>query len=291
MLVNKGTIIFLLLLGFVMIFIGIYLKPSKNAKKEKGKPEHGFFTKAGFIERLNRSSLSNSLTNTLKNNDKLTVLFRKSKNPWNLTPNSFNAIRWGGLVLFLVLALGMIPIEWTISLVFLLFAGMCFVLPKKKYNDAAISREAQWNQLYQFIWVIKHNLNYNDPRRTWLETEKYIHAHTKNLSELENGFKDFAEHWNDENIDDYLRDNYCDFAIPKQLLEVVLNSHLTGEYPDKELTSLREIILEKMNFFVKERLSTVGAKATMCSSPFLLFSVSLVILVPIIIQLVQTFGS
>ena len=290
MVVDKAFIVVLLLFGFCLFFMGFILKKSKKDAPKEGTYQYKFLSKDGMVERLNNSSAARSLTDMLGNSKELESLFRRSKNPWNLTPTSYNAIRYliSGIALFLGIA--SLAIDWTISLIFAALAFMCFVFPKQKYEDAAKEREGQWNQLYQFVWVIKHNLNYYDPKKTWLETERYIKDHTDNLTELEDGFSDFAKHWNGRDIDDYLKATYCDFTIPKQLLDIVLTSQLTGEYPDNELTSLREIILEKMNFHVQEVLSTVGMKATLYSSPFLLMSVGLVVLVPVILQLIEAFS-
>lgn len=295
MVLNRGFIFAILIFGFCILLIGISLRKPKNDKRvtenaDKDSYKYKLFSKNGMIERIDSSSAAIALTSTLGNTESLDSLFRRSKNPWNLTPVTYNFIRYGASSIAFITGLALLPLSWTFTLIFGAAGGMLLLLPKQKYESEAHKRENQWNQLYQFMWVIKHNLNFYDPKKTWLETEKYIHEHTDNLPELECGFKDFAAHWNGKYIDTYLKRTYGDFAIPKQLLDIVLTSQLTGEYPDKELTSLRQIILEKMNFHVQETLSTVGMKATMYSSPFLLVSVALIVLVPVLLQLIEALG-
>lgn len=287
--VNKVFVVTALLFGFALFVIGILLRKGKSSGN--GGYKYKAFTKDGFVERINYSENARSFSNLFHNSDKVEKLFRKSKNPWNLTVVSYNFIRYGLSAAALFVGMATAPFGLTYTFIFAVIAFMLFFIPKKAYEDAALSRENQWNQLYQFIWVIKHNLSYYDPKKTWLETERYIRDHTDNLPELENGFKDFADHWNDQYIDEYLQEMYCEFTIPKQLLDVVLTSQATGEYPDYELTSLRDIILEKMNFHVQEVLSTVGAKATFYSSPFLLMSMALIMLVPVALQIMYAFSA
>lgn len=292
MIVDPIVILVALALGLSCFMLGIVFKTMPEKKKDKATRDYNnsIMSTAGVIERMNNSNKIQSFGSRSKNTKELNELFRKAKNPWNMTPATFNAVRYGGLIIPGIIGLSILPLDWTISLIFFAIAGMCYILPKKHYQDVARSREAQWNQLYQFIWVIKHNLNYFDPKKTFNETADYIKEHSETLPELVEGFYDFANHWNGKYMDNYIKETYGDFVIPKQLFEIVLTSQLTGEYPNNELTSLRTIILEKMNFHVQEVLSTVGMKATSYSAPFLLVSVGLVILVPVALSIMQAFS-
>lgn len=287
MVIDPILIIVVLALALGFFFLGLVFKTSK--KKHLIKKDD--LNSKSIINRFNNSQAIQDFGGKFTNNKELEILFRKSKNPWNLTPATYNFIRFGlgGASMILAIASYLI-IDWTFALVFAAAGSLFFFLPKKKYTDIASHRENQWNQLYQFIWVIKHNLNYYDPKKTWINTENYIKDHAPNLDELQEGFHDFSIHWNGNNMDEYINKNYGDFPIPKQLYEVVLNAQLTGEYPNEELNSLRKIILEKMNFHVQEVLQMVGAKATMASAPFLLCSVSLVILVPVMLSIFESFA-
>lgn len=294
MIVDKAILIILAAIAVALFILGVVIKTS-NSNAEKKAAKNGIkFTKVttdDIINKLNASDAIKDFGSRFENSKELTVLFRKSKNPWNLTHFTYNAIRFGGLAVCIVLALiAYFVVGIEIMILFLIFGFLCFYIPQKKYKDAAADRERQWNQLYQFIWVIKHNATFYDPKKVWLETEAYISSHTKNLPELENGFHDFAEHWNGSYMDDYIHNNYGDFEIPKELFNIMLVSQQTGEYPENELNSLRTIIINKMNFTVQDVLSTVGAKATMSSAPFLLASVALVVIVPVVLQIMEAFS-
>lgn len=292
MIIDRAIIIFVPILAVALIIIGMVLKPSQKHAKVSPKTENigSLFTTKGIINRLNSSQSVQDFGMKFSNNSELAALFRKSKNPWNLTPFTYNFIRYGASLLFLVFGIIFAMLfSWTFLLIFGAAAGMCFILPKNHYETIAKERESQWYQLYQFIWVLKHNLSYFDPKKTFIETSRYIDSHSKMLPELVTGFRDFADHWNGQYMDDYLKETYGDFQIANDLFDVVLTSQKTGEYPGKELESLRRVIIEKLNFHVQEVLSSVSMKSTMYSSPFLLMTVGLIILVPVIIQIMSAF--
>lgn len=299
MIVNRTLIAMLLLVALCFVILGAIFKvmPKKDDKEKElfnkdGSVKHKITSSAGIIERLNDSEKIQALGMrfTGKQNKELEILFRKAKNPWNMTPFTFNFIRYVCGIVPIVVGICLYQVNWTITLILVAIGGLCFVLPKKIYTDIAYQREIQWNQLYQYIWVIKNNLNYYGAKKTFIETENYIKDHSNNLPELVSGFHDFYQHWNGQYMDDYIKETYGDFSIPKQLFEIMLTSQLTGEYPDEELNSLRRVILEKMNFHVQNVLSTVGMKATMYSAPFLLMSVGLVVLVPVVLSIIEAFG-
>ena len=288
MIVDSTIVIVGLVIAVCLFILGAVLHTSQKINK-KGIPR----TSEGITKALNNSAFVQDFGKKFigSSSKELEVLIRKSKNPWGLTPFTFQAIRFGGggILLFIGIVVAVF-IDWTYALIFIAFGAMCFILPKSMYTSYANSRESQWNQLYQYMWVIKHNLSWHDPKKVFYEAERYIDTHSKTTPELVQGFHDFAAHWNGSYADEYIVENYFDFSIPKELYSIILNSQVVGEYPGKELDSLRRVILEKMNFHVQDTLSTVGMKATMYSSPFLLGSVGLVVLVPVIISLISAFS-
>lgn len=291
MVIDKFLLLISLAFGVGLFILGSILNTLPKREKKQRVIDVPIYSQKGVITRLNASDKLQLLGSRLPSNNKaLTVLFRMAKNPWGLTISTYNLIRYGGLVICLIIAIPLYLFDVLFSVLFAGLGACFFIIPIFYYKKCAARRESQWNQLYQFIWVIKHNLSFYDPKKVFLETENYISDHAENLPELVSGFHDFADHWNGSSIDDYLRENYCDFSIPKELLEIVLNSQKTGEYPENELNSLRRIILEKMNFHVQKVLSLVGTTATCYSAPFLLLSVSLVILVPVIISIIKSFS-
>lgn len=238
--------------------------------------------------KINDNKTIQNLGSKINNATDLERLFRKAKNPWNLTPASFNFIRFGGLIFGLVLGLIFIPIAYVISIIAFLFAVLCYFVPKQKYESIAKNREAQWNQLYQFIWVIQHNLTYYDAKKTWLQTSSYIEEHSDSLQELVQGFRDFGDTWTGREIPEQIQYDYGEFDIPSQLYSIVLNAQETGEYPENELNGLRQIIVQRMDFTIKEALALVETKATLISSPFLIITLLLVVLVPVGLNLLET---
>jgi hypothetical protein len=300
MISQHPVIVTLLVIAACLYVIGIIAHLGAQNRKPKQKGKSLFKTAKGkakiptneeIFNALNTSTFVESFANKFPKNKELSVLFRKSKNPWGLTESSFVFIRYGGLAGGLILAfLSFIITKLPeLAILFAAIGVILFVVPESKYKNAAKDRERQWSQLYQFIWVIKHNATFYDPKKVWIETESYIKNHTKNLPELEEGFHDFAEHWNGQYMDEYIQRTYGDFDIPKELFNIMLQSQQTGEFPESELNSLRTIIVNKMNFMVQDTLSTVGTKATMCSTPFLLATVAIVVIVPVIMQVMEAF--
>lgn len=303
MVINQSMLLGLLAIGLCLFLIGAYIKASEDSRKkrreERRKQQEQMLlndsdnyidTDVKVINSLNTNPLIKNFGARF-DNSKTDILFRKSKNPWGLTPEVYNVIRIGGLVIGALLAIcAYFMVGISIAIVFCVLGLTVFFVPKMKYEGVAKKRESQWNQLYQFMWVIKHNLGFYDPKKTWIEVERYVKEHTNNLPELEEGFHDFAEHWNSEYMDDYIMRTYGDFTIPKQLFDIILISEQTGEFPENELNSLRTIIINKMDFHVQEVLSTVGMKATLYSTPFVLASVSIVVLIPVILSVAQAFS-
>lgn len=294
MTMNSSIIIFLLAIAIILAILAVYIKISgKQEKEEKisNKKRFNFNDTEEIVDFLNTNEKIQKFGSKFTENNKLQKLFNKSGNPWKLNTFTYTAIRFGGLAIGIVLALIFFFIIGISGLIIFLMIGLaCFVLPKKKYEDAAKERERQWTQLYQFMWVIKHNATFYDPKKVWIETGKYISEFTNNLPELEKGFADFADHWNESYMDDYIKETYGEFPIAKELFSIMLVSQQTGQFPEKELDSLREIIINKQDFYVNNELSTVGAKATLVSAPFLMGSMFVSIIVPVILMVLQAFS-
>lgn len=295
MIVDSFVIVSLVAIALAFFILGIvfYKNPKMSEKLNKEnltKIMKSEVHAKDILEKLNKLSFVQSAGNVIHNQTELDKLFRKAKNPWNLTPQTFNFIRFGGLGFGIILALVTIQFSWPLSILFAIFAIAAFVVPEQQYKSIAKDRENQWNQLYQFMWVIEHNLSYYDAKKTWFEVENYIVRHTENLPELVQGFHDFGTHWTGNGMDDYLKKYYGEFSIPSQLFNIVQNAQDTGEYPKNELGSLRTLIIQRMDFAIKDTLSMVATQATLISTPCVLITVCLIVLVPTAINILASFG-
>lgn len=280
-------------LAFFLLAVVFHKNPHALDKLDKKKIDKLLKTEANakdLVEKLNNVAFVQAAGSKLSNNAELEKLFRKAKNPWGLTPATYNFIRFGGLGLCTLFAMAFMPLLPPLSIAFAVFGVGCCFAPPQVYKAAAKEREAQWNQLYQFMWVIEHNLTYYDPKKTWFEVESYISKHSKSLTELTQGFHDFGTHWTGEGMDDYIKETYGEFPIPSQLFNIVQNAQETGEYPKNELDSLRTLIIQRMDFSIKETLSMVATRATLISTPCVLLTVSLIVLVPTAVNILGSFN-
>lgn len=292
MIISPILIMVVLAIGISLFLLGLTLKRSSVDKIREQKKKLYQLTKTeGVISTLNKSSFIQDMGSQMgTKNKEIEVLFRKSKNPWGLTPATYQFLRLILAPVCAVIGLGMFAFSAEIGVILIAIGACLFIIPKKKYEAAAEAREGQWCQLYQFMWIIKHNLEMNSPKVACNETAKYIDEHADNLPELVQGFHDFSDHWNQEGMDEYLEYSYGDFSIPKDLYGILANSVRTGTSANDQLTSLRRVIIEKMNYRVQQVLSEVSEKATTRSSPFLLASVSVVVLGPVILTILNSIG-
>lgn len=287
----------ILLIGLTIIVVGMIVL-GVLIKKDVWKPKKGKYIKdiksinlSNTISTLNESKLVNMAGSKFTNGTALELLFRKAKNPWNLTPATYNFIRYGLTILCVLVGLLLYFIAgWFFMILMFIIGALCFLIPKLKYNGAAKDREHQWNQLYQFMWVIKHNASLYDPKKVFNETALYIDKHAPQLNELREGFKDFADHWNGKYADDYIKTSYECFDIPKELYTIMLVGQQTGEFPEKELGALRTIIISKMDYAIKDTLSMTATQATLRSTPFLLVSMGVIILIPTLFSVFAAFA-
>lgn len=90
-------------------------------------------------------------------------------------------------------------------------------------------------------------------------------------------------------MDDQIEQDYACFEIPKELYSIMLVSQKTGEFPENELDNLRNIIINKMDYAIKDTLSMTATQATIRSTPFLLISMGIIILFPTLMSLMVSF--
>lgn len=278
-------ILFLIGLSILMIICSIYglIVNRKKKKEEKDKKKEGFF------ESLNSNEAIQDFGQKI-GGFQLEKIFDRAKNPWGLTLGTFQLIRYGGLALFFTIAVVLFFLTRTTSYVVFSFGIglLCFIYPMYYYKAIGNEREAEWNKFYEFIWVIKHNLMLYDPAKAYLNTKVYIQSHCPHNKELIAGFDDFYKYWNPEYIDEYIEKYYC-FSVTREITQIVFNMHQTGDFPDEQLSSLRDFIVNQQNLTVETTLSTVSGKATVYSLPFMLVSVIIGLMIPLIFQVIEFF--
>ena len=272
----------LVLVVFACILLYVIVKQSRFEEQKVGKRKR----KSGILGRLEDSDLVQSLGKIIPST-KLERIFNRAKNPWGLTVPVFQCIRYGGLVVFGVLGgLSAIVFPWQISATLLLCAGLCWYYPMYFYKAIGNEREAEWCKMYEFIWVIKHNIMLYDPQKAYMNCKIYIEEHAPHNKEIIQGFSDFYEYWDPNGIDPHI-DQYYPFSIPREITQIVFNMTKTGEFPEEQLNSLRQFIINVQDLSVEKILSGVSSKATIYSLPFLMVSVIIALLVPMIFQIIN----
>lgn len=154
------------------------------------------------------------------------------------------------------------------------------------YKATGDEREAEWNKMYEFIWVIKHNIMLYDPAKAYMNVKMYIQEHAPHDKEIIQGFTDFYEYWSPEAIDPYI-ERYYPFSVPREITQILFNMNKTGEFPEDQLNSLRQFIINTQDLSVERTLSAVSSKATIFSLPFLMITIILCLMVPLVVEIVS----
>ena len=275
-----------LLVGVILVsIIGIYrdarLKRT-GRYKEKGKREK---VNGGIIDKLNANPSIQRMGEMIPNTN-IDDMFNRSKNPWGMSVGTFQFIRYFGLAAGLIAFLIFIMFSVQVAVPCLIVGIMCYWYPTYYYTAIGQERENEWAKMYEYVWVLKNNLSLYDPAKAYLNTKAYIQDHAPNNKEIIQGFQDFYEHWDDAGIDPYLQ-KYYSFPITREILQITYNMFVSGEFPEDSLNNLRAYIINRQDLMVTKTLSGVAGKATAFSLPFLMVSVILALLVPLVMQLVS----
>ena len=282
---NKWTFILILFtLASVCGMCAIaYVIINDKLKERKEKKSYD-----GIIDACNKSDIVNKIGSRIPLN-KVDEIFNRAKNPWDMTPATFQFIRYAGLVLFGLIGLALMPIvKWQFSFMMFAFAFISWYYPIYYYKAIGREREEEWNKMYEFIWVIKHNIMLYGPAKTYMNVKMYIEEHAPHNLELIQGFSDFYEYWQEDEIHEYVQ-KYYPFSIPREITQIIFNMNKTGEFPEEELNSLREFIINTQNLSVEKILSGVTSKATLFSLPFLMVTVILALMIPLVVQIANIF--
>ena len=298
-----GLLIIFLLLILIQIFAVIeFLKKKKRlikAADDIRKSDNifvdeyydSFVSDSDFIKKMRKNRLILALGKGPKENEeKWNTLFNNAKNPWGITPTIFRAIRIGvfltGLFLALMLYLMMDKNYYALFGLFISFLGWWY--PMYYYKAIAEERETEWDKMYEFMWVVKHSAQLYDAKKVCLETMRYIQDHYPKYKELITGFKDFYNNWEEDakELPEFIL-KYYNFPIPKEIYTILFEMQASGISPDQSLDNLRVFALNKHNGKIQKFLSTVPSKATIFSLPFLMISVIIALLVPMIMSLIK----
>lgn len=271
-----ACLVFLICLSIGFLYRDNILINKNNNKKVKG-----------FVNKMNNNDFVSKFSKSLPNSN-IVKIFNRSKNPWRMTIPTFQFVRYFGLILGIFLSLSLLVFGLEYSLFSLFIGILCFWYPMYYYKAIGDEREAEWNKTYEFIWVIKHNLMLYDPAKAFNNTKIYIQEHAPHNKEIIQGFSDFYKYWDSEKIDPYI-ERFYPFSITREIYQIVFNMNKTGEFPEDSLNALRSFIINAQNLSVEKTLSSISGKATIYSLPFLMISVIVSLMVPLIFQIVKFF--
>lgn len=275
-------VVFLGIIASALAILKMYQNKGEQSRIEQQHQER--LKKLGFMGKLNENQLIGKLGKSLPN-DGLEKIFYRSKNPWGLTIETFQFIRFIGAFVLIVAGLSAWNLSEYAGMALVLSGVLCWWYPKYYYTAIGNEREIEWNKLYEFIWVIKHNSSLYGPKRTFLEMKLYLEKHAAQNKEMIQGFSDFYDYWDDDEIPEFIT-LYYSFSIPRELYQIIFNSNRTGVQGEDSLNALRKFIINAQDLQVNRTLSGVSGKATIFSLPFLMVSVILGLMVPLIMQIV-----
>lgn len=276
------TRIILLAIAAVTILVMCYFAmqyyvATKHEKEVKKKYK-------GVINKLNHNKFIEGLETKIDDTE-LDLIFNKAKNPWHMSKATFQFIRYGGGLLLLLLS---VILFVTLGVEYGLFAAalafICWYYPLYYYKAVGDEREAEWNKFYEYIWVIKHNAMLYDTQKVFMNVRNYVQEHAPHNKEIIQGFSDFYEHWDPDVVPEYIT-KYYNMPIPKEIYQILFNMNQTGIFPEDNLNSLRQFIINSQDLCVEKTLSSVAGKATIFSLPFLMLSVIVSLMVPLVWQL------
>lgn len=285
-----GLLIFMLILVLIGCFMVYSLVRTKQLedKLSEAKRKRQENREKGIINRLNESEIVEIVGKFIPMG-KLEVIFNRAKNPWGMSLATFQFIRWGCSTLLFAIGLPMFLFApWQVPVSICMVGGLCWYYPMYYYKAIGDEREAEWNKMYEFVWVIKHNIMLYDPQKAYMNVKTYIQEHTPHNKEIIQGFDDFYRLWHDDEIDPYI-EQYYPFSVPREITQILFNMHRTGDFPEQQLNSLRQFIINAQDLTVEKILSTVSTKATSFSLPFLMITVIISLMVPLLFQIIQMF--
>ena len=266
---------------FTILLYALLLQKKDDVKKKLRR-----YKGNGILDNMNHSKTVEKIGSIIPSVD-LEKIFNRAKNPWGMNVYTFQFIRYGGLaagVVFGSLALMLLP--WQIGFMLIVCGVICWYYPMYFYKATGDEREAEWNKMYELIWVIKHNIMLYDPAKSYMNVKIYIEQHAPHNKEIIQGFSDFYKYWDEDGIDPYI-ERYYPFSIPREIVQIVFNMSKTGEFPEEQLNSLRQFIINMQDLSVEKILSSVSSKATIFSLPFLMITVIVCLMVPLVLQIVN----
>lgn len=283
---SENFIYISLVVVLVLVMMGIATSLLKRKQEDSTLREDevdqysAFVSRSRLVTNLNRNRLINRLGKSKRDGDLIDV-FNKSKNPWGITPTIFRAMRTGTIIASLALAAFFFVFLGAnkVALFVLIVGVVLWWYPLYYYKAIGKEREQEWDKIYEFIWVLKNSSMLYDAKKVCLETRDYIQEHYPHQKEIIEGFIDFHIHWEDDEIPEYIL-KYYNFPIPKELYTILYNMNISGQPPNQNLDNLRSFALNKHNKLIQKTLSQVPTKATIGTLPFLMFSVVIALLIP-----------
>ena len=285
------VIIFILAITFTLInIINSKKKYIETKKILEADTYDGFVSNSDLVNKLNNNNTINKIGNFGFSNNKSTwnKIFDNARNPWGITPTIFKALRISSVILGVIIAL--LIFIFTGKIAFSMFGIFISLLgwfyPSYYYKTVAKEREEEWDKIYEFIWLIKHTAMLYDAKKVCIETKIYIENHSPQYKEIIRGFSDFNLYWNEETIpEEILR--FYNFGIPKELYKILFNMNITGTIPDQNLDNLRSFALNKHNGLIQRVLSNIASLATLASLPFLMLSLVVCLLIPMVLSFMK----
>lgn len=272
----------------IIFFIVMIIIAKKNIKtyKRSIKQNYDAFISNKKISKWGQNALVDYLSQDDEKNKKLTKLFDNARNPWGITPGIFRAMRITGLSVGIILAIiCYITFDASYSVFGILIAALSWFYPMYYYKSVAKEREEEWDKIYEYIWVIKHTTMLYDAKKSCMEIGKYIANHCE-YKEIVRGFKEFYEYWYPKEKSEFIT-RFYNFSIPKEIFNILFQMEASGHVPEDELDNLRTFAVNKQSAKAKVTLSKVVQYATLFSLPFLMASLIIAIIIPMIFDVMR----
>lgn len=265
----------------VVVLISLYFKFTQMSFRDLSKK----MSKSGMESLIRGTKLEKAIN--AEASSELDKLFVESRNPWHLSKTMFQLVRFGGLIVGVIIALPVATIDITWAVLPLMGGLLAWWIPKKHYQDEAQANKDIWYEMYSYMWVISQNLMLYNPEATCYNVAAFLRENT-NEKELTAAFQEWGDNWEENEISQKIIDKYFCFEIPKQIVKLMFNAQKLGQMDEEDFIAVETYISQEKDQQVEDVIAQVAGKSVLSSTPFVFLSILVGVIFPVLYSMLIT---